>query len=172
MRRISPAQFELLVERELRKAGFEPGRSRRLDSGGVTPDGEGEYVIRLAVPLTAGGARHSAVVECRCAEIAPGAGEVHALAEAAAGTASHALLFFTAREVSGEARSEAEAAGVALLRVIDGRSAFQAYITDERAPAWLPEHAAQLLTRTAEGGVAWRLLGEGSAAALLVSPAG
>lgn len=169
MRRISPAQFELLVERELRKAGFEPGRTRRLDSG--HDDGEGEYVLRLAVPLTAGGARHSAVVECRCEDASPPAGEVRALAAAAQGAAAHALLFFTATEISAEARSEAETGGVAVLRVIDGRSAFQAYITGERAPAWLPEHAAQLLTRAAGGGISWRLLDEASAA-LLVPPDG
>jgi len=170
VRRISPAQFELLVERELRKAGFEPGRSRRLEGGHPRADGEDAYVLRLAVPLTAGGARHSAVVECRCQDASPGAAEVHALAQTASSSASHALLFFTATGVSADARSEAEKAGVALLRVIDGRSAFQAYITGERAPAWLPEHAAQLLTRAADGGMAWRLLGDGSATALLVSP--
>ena len=171
MRPISPAQFELLVERELRKAGFEPGRTRRLDSGHDDSDGEGGYVLRFAVTLTAGGARHSAVVECRREDASPPAGEVRALAVAAQSAAAHALLFFTATDISAEARSEAETAGVAVLRVIDGRSAFQAYITGERAPAWLPEHAAQLLTRAVDGGISWRLLDEASAP-LLVPPGG
>lgn len=143
---------EILVARELRKAGIEPIGLRRADRGG-TAEGEAEWSVDLAGRLEAYGRRWSALIECRNRSDAVRAGDVAALrARADAAGARSALLFATC-DFDGEAVQRADELRIALLRVVDAYPALLAagMVQPGSLPAWVPELTVELVSRDGDG---------------------
>jgi hypothetical protein len=79
-----------------------------------------------------------------------------------------ALVFATA-DFTADAVTAAHEAGIALLRLVDGRSAFDmsGWSTPGHYPAWLPAYLSQLIDRDIAGQPRARLLEAGSADMIL-----
>lgn len=172
--RITPEYFQILVVRELRKAGFEVG-DVRVSRRSELREPERGFVVELMAPLARGGWHKRALIACRRQESPVRRDVVEdlgtRLAEAEVG-----VLFATAG-FHEEAVAAAQQAGVALLRVIDGRKAYDVggYGTPGHYPAWLPAHTVEVVDREAGGQIRARLLepgGGGGGAAMILATFG
>ena len=156
---ITPDQFEILVVRELRKVGLEVSGlriRRRIRISAET----GEYDLDLAARLSAEGEEHRVLIGCRHREVAIGReqlGRLHGRLEEAG--AEKALLFATP-EFERDALAFGRDAGIALLQVVDGRTAHDTGGWGVRGhyPSWLPEHVARVVRLDDVGLVATALL--------------
>ena len=148
--------LEILVARELRKAGIDPTQLHRV-RGSLVQDKTG-YVFDLFGRVEAYGHRWTALVECRGDERRVQADHIDALSERArTGKAASALLFATAGFEENALRRAAQQR-IATLQVVDAQTAFTAagLIEGGQMPAWVPEHTAQLIWY--DGGVRTLLL--------------
>jgi restriction endonuclease len=153
---LTPQYFQILVVRELRKVGFE------------VPEPEQGFVLELVIPLSAVAAMQRALVVCRRqAGIVARDVVESAKARLAAASADAAIIFATA-DFAPDALVAASEAGVALLRVADGRDVFTANGWGDGTgggpdhyPAWLPAHIAQIVDRDAAGRPRLRVLEAG-----------
>jgi hypothetical protein len=157
---ITRSYFEILVVRELRKAGFEvtdPRVHRRTE----LPEPERGFLLELRAWLTRGEWRQRALIACRRQEGAIGREAVEQLAGRLAGAEAGVGLLFTPAELAPDALAAGEELGVALLRLVDARTAYDTggWGTPGHYPSWLPAYLVQLVDR---GGT--RLLEAGGAA--------
>jgi len=164
---MTPEYFEILVLRELRKVGFEVGQPR-VHRRSELPEPERGFVLELVIPLSAAAATQRALVVCR-RQVGPVARDVveSAKARLADASADAAIIFATA-DFTPDGLVAATEAGVALLRVADGREVFTANGwgdgtggVPDHYPAWLPAHIAQLVDRDAAGEPRLRVLDAG-----------
>ena len=79
-----------------------------------------------------------------------------------------AILFATA-DFHEETLAAAQQSRIALLRVIDGRKAYDGggYGTPDHYPAWLPAHTVEVVDRDGGGQIRGRVLEAGRAAMIL-----
>jgi hypothetical protein len=146
---ITAEAFEILVVRELRKAGIEPVQMRRQSWRAS----ETEYVFELAGKLESYGHRWSALIECSNRPGMVSAADVSALRERAdAGRIASALLC-TSAAFEPDATARAHELRIALLRVVDAQQALMraGTIQGGQLPAWLPEFALELVTSVSAG---------------------
>jgi hypothetical protein len=157
-RELSPAALEILVARELRRCGIDPGGLRRSVRPATAAAGAG-HVFDLAGRLEAYGRRWSALVECRIGGPHIEAADVGALRRRADAASAKSALLFTTSDCSLEAVRRADALRVALFRVIDAHGALLArgLIEPGPLPAWVPEFTVEVLTLEGEA-VGARLL--------------
>ncbi len=151
-RTLTTGACEILVARELRKAGIEPIGLRRADRGGANSGGA-DWAVDLGGRLEAYGRRWSALVECRNCGDAVRAGDVAALrARADAAGARSALLFATC-DFDGEAVHRADELRIALLRIVDAYPALlgAGVVQPGSLPAWVPELTVELVSRDGDG---------------------
>jgi hypothetical protein len=121
----TPEYFEILVLRELRKVGFELGQPR-VHRRSELPEPERGFVLELTVPLTSGPRARRALVICR-QQLGPVAADVIESARSRmADATADAVVVFAVTDFTVDALAAAEAGGVALLRIADGRSVFDA----------------------------------------------
>jgi len=159
---VTPAYFQILVVRELRKVGFDVG-TVRTHRRSELPEPERGFVLELAVPLARTGTTWRALVACRHQA---GAVEREVIDSVKAGLpqvpADVAIVFATA-DFGPDALAAARESGVALLRVVDGRTAFDTsgWNNPGHYPAWLPAYLAQLVDRDDLGMPRARLLEAG-----------
>lgn len=151
--------FEILVVRELRKAGLEVGELR-IHRWATLPEPERGYLLELKGVLSRAPWQAGALIECRRQEVpiplaAVAAFHAH-LAEAGVETG----ILFGAPAFEPDAVQAADDRGLVLLRVTDGRTAFDTsgWGTPGHYPAWLPAYCAQLVGRDAFGQLQYRLL--------------
>ena len=148
-RSITAEAFEILVGRELRRAGIAPVELRRRNMARAG-DAAG-YTFDLQGRLEAYGRRWSVLIECRNRNEDLRPADVHELRARADAARAVSALLFTTTEIDPDAATAARAAAIPLLRLVDAHSALIATgaIQEGPLPAWLPEFTIEILT--AEG---------------------
>lgn len=159
---MTPEYFEILVVRELRKVGFDVG-TVRIHRRSELPEPERGFVLELAVPLARGGTNWRALVACRHQTHAVEAEVILSLKARLSQAPAGAGLVFATAEFGMDALAAAREAGVALLRVVDSRTAYDTsgWSDPGHYPAWLPAYLAQLVDRDVAGQPRARLLEAG-----------
>jgi hypothetical protein len=163
---ITPDYLQILVVRELRKAGLQIG-DPRVQRRAELPEPERGFVLELLVPLIGVAGVRRALVVCRKQVGAVGRDIVEsakARLPEASPPADAAIIFATAK-FAPDALAAAHESGVALLQIADGRSVFDSGGwgdgTADHHPAWLPAHMAQVVDRDAAGQPRLRVLEAG-----------
>lgn len=181
---LEPEGLEILLARDLRKAGLEIGRVRRSELD-RSDDGSGDYRLALTVELLAP-APARLVVEGRRSAAPIGASGVHALAmriaeashdtkdaggprNGSAAPVSGLLLATAGFETGALAAASTADVSIALLRAADARAAFDSsgWGPAGQYPIWLPEHLLELAERGPTGTPTYRIVDEDSADRLL-----
>ena len=165
---MTPEYFEILVVRELRKVGFDVGTVRTHRRSELSEPERG-FVLELVIPLRCAGATWRALIVClhQLGVVAP---DVIASAKARLADASaDVVIIFATAEFAPEALTAAHESGVALLQIVDGRSAFDmsGWSTPGHYPAWLPAYLPQLIDRDNAGLPRAQLLEAGRADMIL-----
>jgi hypothetical protein len=162
-RRLRPDEVEILIARELRKAGAELSgvtvRARTM----LSEKGEDEYAIELSGTVRVGGDDRRLLIECRNERQAVRAEAVSALeAKMTGAKAQHAIMFSTSGYEPAAVRG-AKTAGIALLAVADGKSAFarSPWGMAGQPPAWVPEYMAEVVDLDVIGQVRHELVVSG-----------
>lgn len=161
---VTPAYFQILVVRELRKVGFDVG-TVRTHRRSELPEPERGFVLELAVALACAGKAWRALVACRRQVGAVEREVIESIKARLPEVPADAGLVFATADFETDALAAAREAGVALLRVIDGRTAFDTsgWSTPGHYPAWLPAYLTQLVDRDVSGMPRTRLLEAGRA---------
>lgn len=186
-KRVRPDELEILVARELRKAGVTLSKLAVVTRNALSPKDPGEYSVELGAVIGDGGALREALIECRN-EIAPtGATAVQALdarrrAQPAGDgparlldppsapptvEAPHAeprlAIMFSMSGYEPAAVREARSLGIVLLAIADGPAAFRRsqWAVGAQPPAWVPEYMAELVDLDPAGAVRYRMLVSG-----------
>ena len=159
---VTPEYFQILVVRELRKVGFDLG-TVRIHRRSELPEPERGFVLELVVPLTRGGGTWRALVACRHQTGAVDREVVESVKARLPQVPADAGLVFATADFATDALAAARESGLALLRVVDGRTAFDTsgWNNPGHYPAWLPAYLAQLVDRDASGQPRARLLEAG-----------
>src|ERR1043165_2631363 len=149
---LTPESFEILVLGELRKVGFDirgPSARRRAE---LPPPARG-FVLELLLGLSRPPWHKQVLVSCRRQEDPVGAKEVESLKERLPAARAEAGLLFSTAEFTPEALGAGLLGGIALLPIVDGRSAFDAagWGPSGQYPAWLPAYLAQVLDKDPGG---------------------
>jgi hypothetical protein len=158
---LTPEHFEILVVRELRKAGLDVSElriHRRL----TLPEPEQGYLLELKGVLSRATWRRRALIACRRQAAPIGPTEIAWLRDHLEEAHVDVGLLFATAPFAPDAVSAAHG-GLALLRVTDGRTAFDTsgWGTPGHYPAWLPAYCAQTVGRDATGDPIYRLLEQG-----------
>ncbi|OLC87509.1 MAG: hypothetical protein AUG85_06430 [Gemmatimonadetes bacterium 13_1_20CM_4_66_11] len=159
---VTPEYFEILVVRELRKVGFDVG-TVRIHRRSELPEPERGFVLELVVPLARGGETWRALVACRHQTGAVDREVVESVKARLPQVPADAAVVFATADFAADALAAAREAGVAMLRVVDGRTAFDTsgWSTPGHYPAWLPAYLPQLVDRDISGQPRARLLEAG-----------
>lgn len=150
-RAITTDACEILVTRELRKAGVEPVGLRRRPA----PSSAGnEHIFQFDLPgkLRAYDRTWSVLIECRNTIHTIDVSDVEALRARAQTTNASSTIFCTTSDYHEAALRRAGECGVLLLRVVDAQTVFVAtgVITTGQLPSWVPEYTLQIVSaRTA-----------------------
>jgi hypothetical protein len=165
---ITPEYFEILVVRELRKAGFDATDARVQRRTELSEPDHG-FLLELRVRLDRGDFRHHALIGCRRQVRVVGREAVEDLAGRLQGSRAEVALLFAAADFAPEAVAAGEERGIALLRLVDARAAFDAggWGAPGHYPQWLPAHLVQLVDRDLAGQPRSRLLEAGQAQIIL-----
>ena len=157
--------FEILVVRELRKAGLDVAdvRTHRRTE---LPEPDRGYLVELNASLSGGAWRRRALIACRRQALPLERASVESVKEHVAEARAQVGLLFAAAPVTPDVLLAADEAGVALLHVADGRTAFDASGWGAGGgggpaahyPAWLPAYVAQVVERDPAGQVRYRIL--------------
>jgi hypothetical protein len=168
---VTPEYFQILVTRELRKAGFDVGEvriSRRTE----LPEPQRGFILELAVSLARADWRKRALVACRRQEDPVGREIVDDLKARLADARTDVAILVVTSDYDAEAARAAQRAGIALLRVIDARKGYDGsgYGTPGHYPSWLPAHTVEAVDADTAGQIRARLLEpDGGGAAIVLA---
>src|SRR5260370_11293464 len=154
---VTPDYFEILVVRELRKAGLEvtePRVHRRTE----LPEPERGFLLELFVWLRRSTWHKRALIACRRQLSAIGGDAIGAIASHVAEAQADVGLLFSTAAFAPDCLVAADEWGIALLQLVDAHTAFD---TSAHYPAWLPAYLVQLGGRDAAGQARARLLEAG-----------
>ena len=178
-RHIRPDEVEIVVARELRKAGVPLSRVRVLARRALAAGDESEYAIDLAGTTSAEPTRRDVLVEFRNEARDVDVGVMNALGartppaqpadaprrlqpvDPVSPTAEEPLrVMVSTTGFDAAAVREAKSLGVLLLRVADGREAFlrSQWAMGDQPPAWVPEYMAELVELGPTGDVRYQLI--------------
>ena len=159
---VTPAYFQILVVRELRKVGFDVG-TVRTHRRSELPEPEQGFVLELVVPLARAGATWRALVACRRQVGAVEREVIESVKARLPQVPADVAIVFATADFGPDALAAARESGVALLRVVDGHTAFDTsgWNNPGHYPAWLPAYLAQLVDRDVSGMPRARLLEAG-----------
>jgi hypothetical protein len=146
-RSITADACEILVTRELRKAGVEPiGLRRRLTQ--VSSGGAHIFQFDLVGRLQAYDRRWSVLIECRNTMNAIGADDVELLHARRQSVNAASSILCTTSEYQRDALQRASEQGILLLRVVDAQSVLVAagVIAPGQLPSWVPEFTLQIVS--------------------------
>jgi hypothetical protein len=172
-RHVRPHELEILVARELRKAGLEVAPPRTLSRRALSGRDESDYVVELSAVITRGDVSRTALIECRNVRRPVGPKHVRALAARLAAPSAGASperpeagrlgMMFSASGYDPAAAREAQALGIPLFAIADGPAAFRRsqWAMGTQTPAWVPEYMAELVDLDTAGTLRHRLLGAG-----------
>lgn len=150
-RSITADAIEILVTRELRKAGVEPvGMHRRRPQLIATTD---EYAFDLLGRLQAYDHRWSALIECRNTKSRVHSTDVITLRERATSVPAASALLCTTSDIDIDAARTARDLAVPLLRIADAHRVLTetGMLQPGQLPAWVPEFTIELVTCDAAG---------------------
>lgn len=139
---LSQGDVEILVARELRKAGLVLSG---LHVRRRTPleEGEGRFVMLLEGMLRIDGAEAPVLVECHNRRAPVDASQARALLATAGETPGMRTIVASTSGFTSDAVALAAAEGMALLSIMDGESAWRSSAwSSGRPPAWFPEFVA------------------------------
>lgn len=167
---VTPDYFQILVVRELRKVGFDVGQPvvhRRSE----LPEPERGFVLELQIPLRRPGSTWRAVAVCRHQSGSVERDVIESVKHRLPEIPADVALVFATPAFTADAVTAAHEAGIALLRLVDGRSAFDmsGWSTPGHYPAWLPAYLSQLIDRDIAGQPRARLLEAGGVDMILES---
>src|SRR6266581_4665552 len=127
------------------------------------PEPERGYLLELKGVLRRPDWQRRTLIACRRQQRSIGSVDVELLKEHLKEADVDAGLLFGAADFDPDALTTAEDTALALLRVTDGRTAFDTsgWGTPGHYPAWLPAYCAQAVGRDAFGQVRYQLLESG-----------
>jgi len=159
---LTPEYFEILVVRELRKVGFEVSELR-VHRRAMLPEPERGYLLELKGRVSRAGWQRRALIACRRQDAPIGRAQVESLRDHLEEAGVDAGILFGTADFEPDALAAARDSSLALLRVTDGRTAFDTsgWGTPGHYPAWLPAYCAQAVGRDAFGQVRYQLLESG-----------
>ena len=167
---VTPDYFEILVVRELRKTGLEvtdPRVQRRTE----LPEPEQGFLLELLVWLRRDRWQKRALIACRRQVDAIGAEAINTLAPHLAEAQAEVGLLFATAAFAPEALAAGDEQGIALLQLVDARTALDTSGWGGGGPghypAWLPAYLVQLVDRDPAGQPRARLLEAGQANIIL-----
>ena len=159
---VTPEYFQILVVRELRKVGFDVG-TVRTHRRSELPEPERGFVVEFAVPLAQAGKTWRALVACRRQAGAIEREVIDSLKARLSQVPAEVGLIFATADFGTDALAAGRESGLALLRVVDGRTAYDSsgWSDPGHYPAWLPAYLVQLVDRDGAGQPRARLLEAG-----------
>jgi len=165
---LTPEHFEILVVRELRKVGLLVSELR-VHRRATLPEPEQGYLRELQGAVSRGPWHRRVLIACRRQDAPVGRTEVQALRDHLGEADVEAGILFATATFDRDALAAAKDAGIALLRVTDGRTAFDTsgWGTPGHYPAWLPAYCAQTIARDILGEPRYQLLESGQADAIV-----
>ena len=165
---LTPEQFEILVMRELRKVGLLVSELR-IHRRATLPQPERGYLLELKGVVRGPGWQRRTLIACRRQQRPLGSAEVELLQEHLKEAEAEAGLLFGAADFEPDALTAAQGHALALLRVTDGRTAFDTsgWGTPGHYPAWLPAFCAQSVARDPLGQLRYQLLESGQAGVIV-----
>jgi len=154
--------YEILVLRELRKVGLEVA-DLRIHRRTELPEPERGFLLELRAVLSRAAWQRTGLIACRRQEGAIGPAAVASVAGRLTEARAEVALLFSTTEFTLEALGAAEKVGVGLLRLVDGRRAFDTggWGTPGHYPAWLPAYLVEVVDRDVAGQMRYRLLEAG-----------
>jgi len=160
--------FEILVVRELRKAGLEVAELS-LHRRTTLSEAEHGLLLELKAVLSRGPWRRRILIACRRQQRPIGRTEVESLEAHVSEAAAEAGVLFATPPFESDALRAAADGSLALLRVTDGRTAFDTsgWGAPGHYPAWLPAYCAQVVSRDALGQARYQQLEAGQADLIL-----
>ena len=185
-KRVRPDELEILVARELRKAGVTLSRLTVLARNPLSSKSSEEYSVELGAVIGEAPASRDALIECRN-EIGPtDINAVQALdarrraprapdgptrllpSDATPGVQAPAAeprlaIMFSMSGYHPQAVREARSLGIVLLAITDGPAAFRRsqWAVGAQPPAWVPEYMAELVDLDPAGAVRYQMLVSG-----------
>ena len=161
---LTPEHFEILVMRELRKVGLDVSELR-MHRRSTLPEPDRGYLLELKGILRGPGWQRATLIACRRQQRPIGSADVELMKEHLEEAEVDAGLLFGAADFDPGALTAAQDHALALLRVTDGRTAFDTsgWGTPGHYPAWLPAYCAQSVASDPLGQVHYQLLERGQA---------
>jgi hypothetical protein len=165
--KLTPEHFEILVVRELRKLGLEVSELR-IHRRVTFPEPEQGYLLELKGVIKLAVWRRRALIACRRQQAPIGRLEVESLRDHLTEADVEVGLLFATATFAPDALKAAHGS-LALLRVTDGRTAFDTsgWGTPGHYPAWLPAYCAQAVGPDLLGQPSYTLLQSGEGDALV-----
>ncbi len=165
---LTPEHFEILVVRELRKVGLLVSELR-VHRRATLPEPERGYLLELKGTVSRGPWHRRVLIACRRQDAAVGRAEIESLRDRFGEADVEAGILFATAKFDRDALAAAKDACMALLRVTDGRTAFDTsgWGTPGHYPAWLPAYCAQTIARDLLGEPRYQLLESGQADAIV-----
>jgi len=165
---LTPEHFEILVMRELRKIGLEVSELR-IHRRSAVPEPERGYLLELKGVVRGAGWQRRVLIACRRQQRPIVAAEVELLKDHIKEADVEGGLLFGAADFDLDALTAAQDNALALLRVTDGRTAFDTsgWGTPGHYPAWLPAYCAQSVARDPLGQLRYQLLESGHAGVIV-----
>ena len=159
---LTPEYFEILVVRELRKVGLEVSELR-IHRRVTFPEPERGYLLELKGVVRRAPLQRRALIACRRQQALLGRAAVESLIDHVPEAGAEVGLLFGTASFDPDALQAAQEGGCALLRVTDGRTAFDTsgWGTPGHYPAWLPAYCAQAVGRDVLGQLRYQLLESG-----------
>ncbi len=165
---VTPEYFQILVVRELRKAGLDVGEPR-IHRRSELPEPHRGFVLELAVSLTPGVGgrgvwRKRALLACYRQDHAVGQEIVTELPSRVARAKADVGVIAATADFEVDAVAAAQQVGIVLLQVVDARKTYDlsGWGTPGHYPAWLPAHGLQLVGRNSDGTSGLRALEAGA----------
>ncbi|HYK82733.1 MAG TPA: hypothetical protein VEU55_06270 [Gemmatimonadales bacterium] len=159
---LTPEAFEILVVRELRKVGLEVS-ALRIHRRTTLPEPERGYLLELKGVLSRVDWQTPVLIACRRQAAPIAAADIASVRAHLEEVGVPVGILFSTAPVTPEALSAATDGSVVLLRVADGRTAFDTsgWGTPGHYPAWLPAYCAQAVDRDVLGEPRYQLLESG-----------
>jgi restriction endonuclease len=162
MPELTPEYFEILTVRELRKVGLEVSELR-TQRRATLPAPEQGYLLDLKGVVSRPPWRRHVLIGCRRQQVAVRRADVESFKGHFREFGADVGILFATAPFEPDALVAAQSGTVALLRVTDGRTAFDTsgWGTPGHYPAWLPAYCAQVVGRDVSGQLCYQLLESG-----------
>jgi hypothetical protein len=159
---LTPESFEILAVRELRKVGLEVSQLR-IHRRATLPEPERGYLLELKGVISRAPWQRRVLIACRRQQAPIGRAAVESLRDHLTEAGVEAGILFGTAAFEPDALKAVQDGPLALLRVSDGRTAFDTsgWGTPGHYPAWLPAYCAQAVDRDFLGQPRYQLLESG-----------